>query len=237
MRSSNEFEQENAALRERVSRLNEASLRINESLDLDIVLSEVVDSARTLAGARYGGISLLDQSGQFQAFVTAGMTREERQSLLDISDGMPLFEFLSNYPGPLRLKNLTQKARSLGVTSEFLALTTFLGAPIRHRGMQVGNFYIGNKEGGREFTDDDEEILVMFANQAAVAIANARRHQDEQRARSDLEALVDTSPVGVVVFDAKAGRPGVLQPGGAADRRSPDVTGPIPGGPAKYDDR
>ena len=207
MRSSEEFERENAALRERLSKLSEASLRINESLDLDTVLSEVVDSARTLADARYGGISLLDQLGQFQAFVTAGMTVEERQSLLDISDGLPLFEFLSSYPGPLRLRNLTEKARSLGVTSEFVALTTFLGAPIRHRGMQMGNFYLGNKEGGLEFTDEDEEILVMFANQAAVAIANARRHQDEQRARADLEALVDTSPVGVVVFDAKAGRP------------------------------
>ena len=207
MKSSNELERENAALRERLSRLSEASLRINESLDLDTVLSEVVDSARTLAGARYGGITLLDQSGQFQAFVTAGMTGEERQSLLDISDGLPLLEFLSSYPGPLRLRNLTEKARALGVTSEFMALTTFLGAPIRHRGMQMGNFYLGNKEGGREFTDEDEDILVMFANQAAVAIANARRHQDEQRARSDLEALVDTSPVAVVVLDAKAGRP------------------------------
>ena len=207
MRSSSELERENAALRERVSRLNEASLRINESLDLDIVLSEVVDSARTLAGARYGGITLLDQSGQFQAFVTAGLTREERQSLLDISDGLPLLEFLSSYPGPFRLRDITEKARALGVTSEFVAMTTFLGAPIRHRGMQVGNFYLANKEGGREFTDEDEEILAMFANQAAVAIANARKHQEEQRARSDLEALVDTSPVAVVVFDAKAGQP------------------------------
>ena len=171
------------------------------------MLSEVIDSARTLAGARYGGISLLDQSGQFQAFVTAGMTPEERQSLLDLPRGLPLFEFLSSYPGPLRLRDLTEQARSLGVTADLMSLTTFLGAPIRHRGMQMGNFYLGNKEGGREFTDEDEEIMVMFANQAAVAIANARRHQDEHRARSDLEALVDTSPVGVVVFDAKAGRP------------------------------
>ena len=207
LRSSEELQREIAVLRERLSKLSEASLRINESLDLDIVLSEVVESARTLAGARYGGITLLDQSGQFQAFVTAGMTREERQSLLDLTDGLPLFEFLTSYSAPLRLKNLTEQARSLGVTADLMALTTFLGAPIRHRGMQMGNFLLGNKEGGREFTDEDEEILVMFANQAAVAIANARRHQEEQRARSDLEALVDTSPVAVVVFEAKTGRP------------------------------
>ena len=46
---------------------------------------------------------------------------------------------------------------------------------------------------------------MLFASQAAVAIANARTYRDEQRARADLEALVDTSPVGVVVFDAKSG--------------------------------
>ena len=48
---------------------------------------------------------------------------------------------------------------------------------------------------------------MLFASQAAVAIANARTHRSEQRARADLEALVETSPVGVVVLDARHGRP------------------------------
>ena len=45
----------------------------------------------------------------------------------------------------------------------------------------------------------------MFGSQAALVIANARRHRDELRARADLEALIDTTPVGVVVFDAGTG--------------------------------
>ena len=84
---------------------------------------------------------------------------------------------------------------------------TLQGTPIRHRGVHVGTFFLAEKKGGPEFTDEDEEVLVLFASQAATAIANARTHQDEQRARSNLEALVDTSPVGVVVFDARTGRP------------------------------
>ena len=48
---------------------------------------------------------------------------------------------------------------------------------------------------------------MLFASQAATAIANARTHRAEQRARADLEALVETSPVGVVVFDARTGTP------------------------------
>ena len=45
----------------------------------------------------------------------------------------------------------------------------------------------------------------MFAAQAATAIAHARTYRDEMRARADVEALVETSPVGVVVFDATTG--------------------------------
>ena len=48
---------------------------------------------------------------------------------------------------------------------------------------------------------------MLFAVQAANAVANARVHCDEQRARADLEALVETSPVGVAVFDAATGHP------------------------------
>ena len=47
----------------------------------------------------------------------------------------------------------------------------------------------------------------MFASHAATAIANGRRLQSEQRAKKDLETLIDTSPVGVVVFDARTGSP------------------------------
>ena len=76
-----------------------------------------------------------------------------------------------------------------------------------HRGVRVGHFFLSQKEGGRPFTDADEEVLVLFASQAATAITNARAYRDEQRARADLESLVDTSPVGVVVFEARSGRP------------------------------
>ena len=71
----------------------------------------------------------------------------------------------------------------------------------------VGNFFLGDKEGEQEFTTEDEEILVLFASQAATAIANARTHRNERRARADLETLIETSPVGVVIHDARTTKP------------------------------
>ncbi len=65
--------------------------------------------------------------------------------------------------------------------------------------------YLAKKEPGQEFAREDEEILAMFASQAVLVIANAHRYRDEQRARADLETLIDTSPVGVAVYDERAG--------------------------------
>ena len=91
--------------------------------------------------------------------------------------------------------------------SNFLPACTFMSVPLRHRDVHVGHFFVGDKAGGRQFTDEDEEVLTLFASQAASAVANARAYRNEQRARADLEALVETSPVGVVVLNAKSGRP------------------------------
>ena len=51
MRNAGELERENQALRDRLSRLSQASLRINESMDFETVLQDVVDSVRVITNA------------------------------------------------------------------------------------------------------------------------------------------------------------------------------------------
>ena len=207
MTRSDELRRENEALRERISTLSAAILRISASLDLDTVLREVVESARALTGARYGVIATVDEAGVPQDSVASGFTPEEEQQLAAWPDRVRLFEHLHDLPGPLRLADLSSYVRSLGLAPARSFSRAFQGTPMRHRGVSVGNFFLAEKADGEEFTEEDEEVLMLFASQAATAIANARTHRAEQRARADLEALVETSPVGVVVFDAKSGHP------------------------------
>ena len=188
---------------ERFSSLTAAMLRISASLDLPTVLREVVEGARALTGARYGAIATIDETGEPQDFVTSGFTEQEHRRLAEWSDGPRLFEHFRDLPGPLRMADAPAYVRGLGFSTDRLPSKTFQGTPMRHGGVHVGNFYLVEKEGGAEFTDADEEVLVLFASQAASAIAHARTYRAEQRARADLEALVETSPVGVVVFDAR----------------------------------
>ena len=212
MRSSAEIERENAALKERLSRLSEASLRINESLELETVLQGVLDSARVLTEARYGVIIILDDAGQIGDHLTSGMSADDDEWLSHVPGGPEMFRYLTELSAPTRLRDFQAHMRSQGLPElsppmPVSPALSYLGAPIQHRGERIGGIYLGEKQGGREFTDEDEETLVTFASQAALVISNARQHREEQRARADLEALVDTSPVAVVVFDARAGRP------------------------------
>ena len=127
--------------------------------------------------------------------------------MVEWPDGPRLFEHLKDLPGPLRVADLPGYLHSLGLSPlPPWDARTLQGTPMHHRGEHLGNFFLGNKENGEAFTAEDEEILILFASQAATAIANARTHRDVERARADLEALVETSPVGVGVFDAATGR-------------------------------
>ena len=209
MKDDGGLRREIGALRERLSRLSEASLRINESLDLDSVLQGVLDSARSLTGARYALITTLDGSGQVEDYLVSGLTPDEARRLWELPAGQQFFQYLSGLPGPLRVGDFADHVRSMGLPQlrPPVPVSSFLAAPLRHQGAAVGNINVARSEPAQEFTREDEETLVMFASQAALVIANARRHRDELRARSDLETLIDTSPVGVVVFDLGTGTP------------------------------
>ena len=196
MNGPDELRQENAALRERISTLSAAILRISASLDPDTVLREVVDSACALTGARYGMIATVDEAGAIQEFIAPGLSADERRHMAEWPPGQRFFEHLRDLPGALRLADVPAYLRSLGYSEELTLSKTLQATPMWHRGVHVGNFFLGEKGGEREFTEEDEEVLVLFASQAATAVANARTHRDEQRARADLEALVDTSRSG-----------------------------------------
>ena len=216
--------------------LSAAILRIGASPDLDAALREAVESVRALTGARFGGITTLDDAGRLQHPVRSGFTPEEQRQLAEWAGGPRLFEHLRDRAETLTVADLRVHVRSLGVAADCLPPGSFQATPMRHGGEHVGNFYLGGKAGGREFTGEDEELLRLFASLAATAIGNARTRDVGQRTRTDLETLHDTSPVGVAVFDAGNGTrvslnrearriiDGLRKPGRSAERLAATLT-------------
>ena len=209
MKESDRYLPEIEALRSRLSRLSMASLRITEDLDLDTALQEIADESRSLTDAHYAVVATLGEYGEAESLLASGLDAGEARSLWDIPGGPQFFAYLSSLQDPLRVADFAEYAKSVGLP-EFLPpmpMSSLLAAPVRHRGVGVGHIYVARSGPGEEFSREDEETLVMFASQAALVISNARRLQDERRTRADLETLIDTSPIGVVVFDATTGTP------------------------------
>ncbi len=204
--TSDELRREVAKLRERIERLCKTSLKICSQLDLDAILQEIVDGARMLTGARYATIHRVGEAGLSPRFLSSGLSEEERRALFNWPDGPTYFEHIRDLEVPVRVPDLWSLVRSLGLSPIPLPQVAVHGLPLKYRAEHLGNFYLfsGNE---KTLNDEDEHLLLLFGAQAAAAIANANRYRHELATRRALETLIETTPVGVAMFDPKTAKP------------------------------
>jgi signal transduction histidine kinase len=175
---------------DRLRALLEASAAIASELSLELLLQRLVATAAELTGARYAALGVIDRSGlQLEQFVTTGLDEETYRAIGELPRGRGILGVLIDEAAPLRLHDLGEDARSVGFPANHPPMHTFLGVPILLRGVAYGNFYLTEKEGGRDFTDEDQEIVTLLAAQAAIAIENARLYEATTRWSSQLESL------------------------------------------------
>ncbi len=195
--------QEIKVLKECLLRLKSVVLRVNGSLDLDTVLREIIEITRELTGAACGVITALGETGLVEDVVLSGFTPEQEESLFSLADGQEIYECFRHVRGVETFKAMPVY-RQLE-SADLVSSETFFSMPLHVRDRHVGNFFLMSLAAGGAHSGKDREVLELLTTLAATAIANARAYRHEQRARSDLEAMVRTSPVGVVVFDARIG--------------------------------
>jgi len=177
--------------RTELERLLEVGRRLVSELDLDAVLAHLLEAARDLTGARYAALGVLDESKtRLQRFLAAGVDEETRRRIGVLPRGHGILGELISDPRPLRLEDIGDHPRSYGFPPGHPTMTTFVGAPITIRGVVFGNVYLTEKQGDEPFSESDEQLLVLLAEWAAVAISNARIHEELQRGRVELERLV-----------------------------------------------
>jgi signal transduction histidine kinase len=171
-------------MQERLKRQNEellalhgAALDVTADLSLDVVLRKVVEQARSLVGAKYGAVSVVDQDNRIVSFITSGITPEERAAIGPPPVGHGLLGVVLREGQRLRLEDLTAHAQSHGFPPNHPPMRSLLAVPIPCKGPFLGNLYLTEKEETGAFTADDEETLVRFALQAALAIDNAHLHE------------------------------------------------------------
>ena len=168
--------------------LLEAGLSLSSALSLDEVLRRIVGLAVELTGARYGALGILGDGDRIIEFVTEGVSEEERRAIGHPPTGGGILGVLIHDAHPLRLRSIQEDPRSSGFPPNHPPMRSFLGAPVTSRDEVFGNIYLTEKRGADEFTEDDEETLVVLAAQAGVAVANARLYEETARRGRWLQA-------------------------------------------------
>jgi signal transduction histidine kinase len=174
---------------DRLRALVETGIAINSELSLDGVLERIVEAAARVTDAEYAALGVIDRSGSgLERFVTYGMAPEVQTEIGDPPHGRGILGVLITDARPLRLHDLTEDPRSVGFPPGHPPMHSFLGVPIRLRGVAYGNLYLTEKEGG-DFSDEDEELVTLLAAQAAVALENARLYESATAWSQQLESL------------------------------------------------
>jgi two-component system, NarL family, sensor histidine kinase DevS len=172
--------------------LVDAGIAVTSELSLDPALQRIVEVAAEVTGASYAALGVIDSSGrELERFLTTGIDPEAHAEIGDLPRGRGILGVLINDAATLRLHDLRADPRAVGFPPHHPLMRTFLGVPILLRGVAYGNLYLTEKNGGSDFTAEDEEIVTALARQAAVAIENARLYESATRWLKQLESLTE----------------------------------------------
>jgi signal transduction histidine kinase len=170
--------------------LHEAAITLTTELELSTVLQKVVDLSRQLVNARYGALGVLSEDGDFlQQLITSGLSPEQRGRMGAIAQGRGLLAVPLREGRSVRIPDISQDSRAVGFPPYHPPMHSLLAVPVATKGQIIGNLYLADKipttnEDATEYTifsEQDQDLLELFATQAAIAIENARLYRQNEQ--------------------------------------------------------
>ena len=176
--------------------LLEISRALTEALDLATVLERILQAAAELLAGQAGLIALREEAGRWQLRAHYGIPKPFVAYFNPLLAGIPEQGDPERFALPevnRRLQAITQAA-SLG-------LLQGVGLPMVARDEVVGIIYIFRAY-ATAFSADDRALLGSFADQAAIAVHNARLYQQTNQEKRRLDAILESTADGVLIMDA-----------------------------------
>lgn len=167
--------------REALDALLDATNEIAGVLDLDTVLQRIVDQVRHLIDAEYAALGIPGDDDRLERFLTSGIDDRARQRIGAPPSGHGLLGLIVREQRSFRIPEIARHEDSYGFPPHHPPMSSFLGVPITVHGRALGNFYLTNKRGAKEFSPEDQLLVELFALRAGIAIENAHLHERVQR--------------------------------------------------------
>src|SRR5713101_4917282 len=170
--------------------ISDAVLAVAAELSVEDVLQRLVHSARELAGARYAALGLPDGEGGFRRFLA---------SLGPLPRTHGVLGAMLETRSPYRTRDIHDHPRFRGWwPTGHPDMRSFLGVPIVAPDGVIGAFYLTEKVDAPDFTDEDEELIVLLAAHAAIAITNARLYEQSR----ELSVVAERNRLALDLHDA-----------------------------------
>ncbi|MFB7570153.1 GAF domain-containing sensor histidine kinase [Streptomyces sp. NPDC056165] len=159
-----------------------ALLAMSRHLEVRDVLKTIVASARELLDAQYAALGVPDDHGGFAQFVVDGVSEEQWRAIGPLPRQHGILAAMLHEARAERLADLREDPRFEGWPAAHPEMSDFLGLPIRDGDEVIGALFLANKNcerprGGCGFTEEDEELLAILAQHAAIALTNARLYE------------------------------------------------------------
>jgi PAS domain S-box-containing protein len=208
---------------ERLAALVELGYQVAGEHDTIHMLENFCRAARTIVGAKYSAVAVLDEDGKtLRHFLTSGMEPAFAAQIGSIPSGRGVLSYNLRNGGTLRVHDISRHPQSEGFPPNHPKMTSFLGAAISSSSGIYGSLYLTDKIGFDEFSEDDERLVAMLGAQVGTAYENSKQFAEIQQravdleksarerqqaeealreANQTLESLVQTSPLAIIAID------------------------------------
>jgi signal transduction histidine kinase len=177
--------------------LHEATLLVANEIDLDKVLAQIVEAARSLVGSRYAALGVSNKDGYLETFVHSGMSADLVRQVGTLPSGRGLLGAIIAEQRTIRIPKISDDPRAYGLPENHPPMESFLGVPIIAGGEVLGNLYLTEKLEEDQFSIEDARLIEMLAANAAAAIQNARLFQQVEQ----LAVLEERTRIGMDLHD------------------------------------
>ena len=169
---------------EQLKYLNDVAVEIHSHIEIERLLQDLINTSRRIVNAEMGVLTILDENlKKIKYFKVSIPNLFEPGEIHDLPKGKSLLLSVVARKGKtLRLNNIMEDPRSLGLPPNQPPIQTLLGVPlVVNEGIVCGEIFLANKANNEQFTLEDEEILLTITYQASVAIENARLYEQVQQ--------------------------------------------------------